>query len=233
MILKKKKVIGIVLSCIVSMGLLVGCDEMETVSIDNTLPKLDNLKGNSLSLSHDIEQFKFKTNYSVDNYNFENWMITDSKNVKMTGIIENLPEGAEVLVEHVHVDISLKSTSPQLNGLTQDSMDDSYHGYSQDGFFINNNYAYENVFAIEGFSKDIIDGWAFYTGDYGQGSISSKRLTEWNLISSGTYGNKLQVVYDLLIKYKGENQYHTKSVIDEFIIPVPQSHIDQVFSKDE
>ena len=41
-------------------------------------------------------------------------------------------------------------------------MDDSFHGTSQDGFFVSNNYQYQNKFAIEGFSKDLIDGWMLY-----------------------------------------------------------------------
>lgn len=57
-------------------------------------------------------------------------------------------------------------------------MDDSYHGTSQDGFWINEKYPYQNKFAIEGFSKDLIDGWTFVCGSYGYGSISQERLTE-------------------------------------------------------
>ena len=38
--------------------------------------------------------------------------------------------------------------------------------------------------------------------------------------SGGVYGNKVQVIYDLLIKYPGESLYHSRSLIDEFLIPV-------------
>lgn len=67
-----------------------------------------------------------------------------------------------MLIEHVHIDMSLKSTDTQFDGLSQDEMDDSFHGTSQDGFFVSNNYQYQNKFAIEGFSKDLIDGWMLY-----------------------------------------------------------------------
>ncbi|WP_434291966.1 hypothetical protein [Clostridium botulinum] len=203
------------------MLILIGCDiiEPETVSVDKTLPRLNTLNGNTLQLVHDIEGFKFKSNYNTGKYTLNNWRITDSKNIKMQTWITDVPNGTEVLIEHVHIDISLKSCSPQLDGFKQDSMDDSYHGYSQDGFLISNKYPYENTFAIDGFSKDIIDGWNFYCGDYGNGHLSSERLTEKNLIKNGTYANKLTVVYDLLIKNKGEQKYHTKSIVDEILIP--------------
>ena len=34
------------------------------------------------------------------------------------------------------------------------------------------------------------------------------------------YANKMQVVYDVLIKYEGEEYYHVESVLDEFLIPI-------------
>jgi len=217
------KRLSFILILVLALVISAGCDEVETVAVEKNLPKVEveAIEGSELVLSHDIEGFRFITKYSAsNNYRFDKWRITDSKNIKFTANLENLPEGAEVLIEHVHTDICLKATSPQLDGLTQDSMDDSYHGTSQDGFLLTEKYPYENVFAIEGFSKDIIDGWSFYNGSYGQGNISTKRLTEGNLIKNGVYANKMSVVYDVLIKYKGEEQYHVKSIIDEFLIPV-------------
>lgn len=117
--------------------------------------------------------------------------------------------------------MSLKSTNPQLDGLSQDYMDDSYHGTSQDGFFISEKYPYQNKFAVEGFSKDLISGWTFVCGSYGAGNIRQERLTEENLVKYGeVYANKMQVVYDILIKYENEDFYHVVSILDEFLIPV-------------
>lgn len=100
-------------------------------------------------------------------------------------------------------------------------MDDSYHGVSQDGFFISDKYQYQNKFAVEGFSKDLIDGWMFICGSYGYNYINQERLTEKNLIQYGkVYANKMQVVYDVLVKYADEDFYHVVSVLDEFLIPV-------------
>ena len=193
----------------------------ETVPEEKNLEVLNTLDGSTLEKTHEIEDLKFITTYDTGDYDLSRWRITDSKTINMTAKVTNVPEGATILIEHVHIDMSLKSTNPQLDGLSQDSMDDSYHGTSQDGFWINEKYPYQNKFAIEGFSKDLIDGWTFVCGSYGYGSISQERLTEKNLTTYGkVYANKMQVVYDILIKYPKEDFYHVVSVLDEFLIPI-------------
>jgi hypothetical protein PPSC2_p0464 len=195
--------------------------EEETVPEEKNLEVLSTLQGSTLEKTHEIEGFEFITTYNTGDYNLSRWRITDSKVINMSAEVANIPEGATVLIEHVHIDMSLKATNPQLDGLSQDNMDDSYHGTSQDGFFISDKYPYQNKFAIEGFSKDLIDGWMFVCGDYGSGSISQERLTEKNLVQYGNvYANKMQVVYDILVKYADEDFYHVVSVLDEFLIPV-------------
>ena len=199
---------------------LVGC-HTETVPEEKNLEVLNTLDGSTLEKTHEIEDLKFITTYDTGDYDLSRWRITDYKTINMTAKVTNVPEGATILIEHVHIDMSLKSTNPQLDGLSQDSMDDSYHGTSQDGFWINEKYPYQNKFAIEGFSKDLIDGWTFVCGSYGYGSISQERLTEKNLTTYGkVYANKMQVVYDILIKYPKEDFYHVVSVLDEFLIPI-------------
>lgn len=224
-----KKTSFILLAILLLMA-STGCELLkgEQAPVEMSLPKIDRVNGSILELEHNVEDFIFKTTYDIGNYKFDDWRITDSKTIKMTAIVENAPNGTEIFIDHVHVDMALKSTSPQLDGMMQDSMDDKYHGFSQDGFFISQNYAYENVFAVEGFSKDIIEGWSFYCGSYGSGSLNSKRLTERNLILSGTYANKLTVVYDILIKNEGEKHYHIKSIVDEFLIPISSSTIEDM-----
>ena len=200
---------------------LTGCMNVETVPEEKNLEVLNTLKGSTLEKTHEIEGLEFITTYNTGDYDLSRWRITDSKVINMTAEVINVPEGATVLIEHVHIDMSLKSTDPQLDGLSQDNMDDSYHGISQDGFFISDKYQYQNKFAVEGFSKDLIDGWTFVCGSYGSGSITEERLTEKNLVKHGNvYANKMQVVYDVLVKYADEDFYHVVSVLDEFLIPV-------------
>lgn len=216
----KRYVAVLLITVMVTLG-LVGCVEEETVPKEKELEVLHPVNGNILEKSHEIEDFKFVTTYDTGDYDLGRWRITDSKVINMTAQVIEIPEGATILIEHVHIDMSLKSTNPQLDGLSQDNMDDSYHGSSQDGFFVGNNYQYQNKFAIEGFSKDLIDGWMFVCGDYGSGSIVEERLTEKNLVQEGNvYANKMQVVYDVLVKYDSEEFYHVVSILDEFLIPV-------------
>lgn len=216
----KKRYLTILVACALALG-ITGCEPVEEVPEDKKLEKLENLSGNSLEKTHDIDGMKLTTTYNTGDYNLKRWRITDSKVINMTAKLSNAPEGATVLIEHVHIDMSLKSKDPQLDGLAQDSMDDSYHGMSQDGFFIDEKYEYENTFAIEGFSKELIDGWMFVAGSFGTGSVSDERLTENSLIRYGkVYANKMQVIYDVLVKYEGEEFYHVESITDEFLIPV-------------
>ncbi len=56
-----------------------------------------------------------------------------------------------LFVEHLHADVVVESTLSHFNGITQDSMDDSFHGV-QGGFFISEEYQYGEVFSIEGSS---------------------------------------------------------------------------------
>lgn len=215
-----KRYLALILVVVLAFS-LTGCMNVETVPEEKNLQVLNTLKGSTLEKTHEIEGLEFITTYNTGDYDLSRWRITDSKVINMTAEVINVPEGATVLIEHVHIDMSLKSTDPQLDGLSQDNMDDSYHGISQDGFFISDKYQYQNKFAVEGFSKDLIDGWTFVCGSYGSGSITEERLTEKNLVKYGNvYANKMQVVYDVLVKYADEDFYHVVSVLDEFLIPV-------------
>ena len=215
-----KRYLALILVVVLAFS-LTGCMNVETVPEEKNLEVLNTLKGSTLEKTHEIEGLEFITTYNTGDYDLSRWRITDSKVINMTAEVINVQEGATVLIEHVHIDMSLKSTDPQLDGLSQDNMDDSYHGISQDGFFISDKYQYQNKFAVEGFSKDLIDGWTFVCGSYGSGSITEERLTEKNLVKHGNvYANKMQVVYDVLVKYADEDFYHVVSVLDEFLIPV-------------
>lgn len=221
--MKRKRMMAAFLAIAFILIALTGCEGPEKVPVEKDLDQLAPLNGSVLEQTLDIpgETFKLVTTYNTGRYNLSKWRITDSKSITMNAWIENLPAGTTVLVEHVHIDMSLKATQPQVDGLMQDTMDDSYHGYSQDGFFIDENYKYQNIFAVEGFSETLISGWGFVCGSYGNMNISEDRLTERNLTKYGeVYANKMQVVYDLLIKNEGEEYFHSASVMGEFLIPI-------------
>lgn len=217
--MKKFKLI-LSLLCFLLIGLLSGCIiKEETIPVNYTIPTMKLYSGNEISFDHQVGGNIITTSYNLGNYKFEDWRITDSKSITFSVSVKEEKSNAEILVEHVHADVVIKATNPQLNGLTQDSMDNSYHGTSQDGFLINSKYPYKNVFAIEGFSKDIIDGWSFYAGGFGSGSISSKRLTERTLFNEGVYGSEISVIYNFLVKSPKEDKYHIETIEDRFIIP--------------
>ena len=120
------------------------------------------------------------------------WKITDGKIIRIQAWIEteNGTE-AEVYVEHVHIDMFIhagfsekpeemsdyiwviwQERAAQINGILQDSMDDTFHYYHQPGFSLNNGYKYDNRFSVEGFSEYLISGWGTmvtYCG-YGTGN---------------------------------------------------------------
>lgn len=213
------------------VALLCGCCKEKELapSTEYVLPTLQNDLGedNRLVLEHQIqgEKFEFITAYSTD-YNSREWHLTDSKTLRMEARIKVDPGGEKVvvLVEHVHIDVSIVAKYASIHGWKTDSMDDKLHVGDQPGFLVTEEYPYENVFAIEGYSQTLIEGWSYYTGQFGYGTISQIRLTEKNLTDpnngTGAYGNKFQIVYDLLIKYPGEDYFHTRSLVDEFVVPV-------------
>ena len=211
------------------VGLLCSCEEGQLAPSTKEIPTLQNdlSEDNRLVLYHQIpgEKFQFVTAYSTD-YNSQEWHLTDSKTLRMEARIKVNSGGEEVvvLVEHAHIDVSIVAKYASIHGWKTDSMDDKLHVGDQPGFLVTEEYPYENVFAIEGFSQTMIEGWSYYTGNYGYGTISQVRLTEHNLTNpengTGAYGNKFQIIYDLLIKYPGETYFHTRSLVDEFVVPV-------------
>ncbi len=204
----KKRLIAIMVAGIICATLLAGCKEEEETKTPTMCP----VSGSVLESSEVVEKdMKLVTKYDID-YSLDQWKITDSKMINISAKLENMPKNAEVLVEHVHIDMALKSTDLYLDGLAVNSMDDSFLGYSQDGFVISETYAYNNKFAVGGFNNDLKVRW---------GDVGYDRLTESSLINIGeVYANELQVVYNLLIKYEGEKYFHTISVANEFLIPV-------------
>jgi len=215
------KIIGVLSICIITVASLTGCFGEELSPVTN-LPTLNNaLATGKLTIESEVEDFIFVTEYSTP-YDTSLWRITDSKSLFMKAYLKS-PVDATILVEHVHIDINIQSVKARLDGWPQDTMDDKLHTGSQLGFWITDEYPYENIFAIEGFSQTLIDGWGWFLGGYGHLDVDEKRLTEKNLIErGGVYGNKIQIVYDLLIKYPDDPFYHTRSVINEFLIPVNQ-----------
>ena len=147
-----KRYLLLVLSALIFISCLAGCGE-ETVPKDTELETLEPQKGTTLEKRTDIEGFEFITTYDTGNYDLSRWRITDSKTLNITAGVKNLPEGTTVFIEHVHIDIGLKSTDAQLDGQPQDSMDAAWHGTSQEGYWISEKYPYQLQFSIAGYRR--------------------------------------------------------------------------------
>lgn len=225
----KRKLISVFL-CIIMTVSLCGCTmkyteeqvnkdtETDTLTVDEETAKMQT----SQTLDVHGETFKLICNYDTGKYDVNNWHVTDDKSINMEVYTKNLPDGYQVYIDHVHIDISLKSTKPQLNGLFQDSMDDTSHQIPTNGFYIDNETKYYNTFAIKGYNQQFYQMWGYLYGSYGSISSSNVRLTEQNLLDSNVYAEKLHVVYDLNIKGPDDTEFHTISVESATLIPVSQ-----------
>ena len=225
-----KKKILVTLLTLTTLFCFTGCEyeveevnvDTETASMDVNTPTLDNIPTLDKELAIPDEDFTLLCTYDTSGYDLSKWHVTDSKTIGMKVKTNNLPEDYEVYIDHVHADISLKFTSLQINGMPQDSMEDTFHGQSQDGFYINNTDEYYNVFSIEGYTDQFYQLWGYAFGNYGTVSSKYQRLTENSIIGVGTYAEKLSVVYDISIKKPNSNKVYTKSVSDSILIPVSQ-----------
>lgn len=221
-----RKIILLIVTLALMLFPLTGCGP-ERVPVEKDLDSLELAEGTKLEQSHDIEGIHFVNTYDTGRYDLGTWRITDSKTLSMEVSASNIPEGTQVMIEHMHATVSLKAELAQVDGMKQAEMDDSFHGTSQDGFIITEKYPYKNIFAIDGYSQTLLEGWGYYTGDYGSCSVDEKRLTEKNLINSHeVYANKIQIVYDVMIKNKDDEGWHTVPMIDEFLVKVNTSSKD-------
>lgn len=166
------------------------------------------------------EPFKLLCTYDAGDYALDDWRVTSNKSINMTVNTTGLPAGYTVYIEHVHADIVLKSTNPQIDGITQDSMDDSDHRVPTKGFPVSDTVTYNNTFAIEGYTDQFYTLWGYAFGECGSLSSSYKRLTESNIREVGTYAEKLSVVYDLVISTPECEEGYVKSVYSEVLIPL-------------
>lgn len=224
----KKKIITSVLTLttLFSMCFLTGCTyTAEAVAEDTeTVALTTDYETGQTKVTDEIEiagePFSLVCTYDTGDYPLDNWRVTASKGINMTVITKNLPEGYSIHIEHVHADIVLKSTEPQIDGITQDSMDDSDHRVPTQGFPISDTVAYNNTFAIEGYTDQFYTLWGYAYGSYGSLSSSYERLTEGNIRKVGTYAEKLIVIYDIVISTPECEEGYVRSVRSEILIPL-------------
>lgn len=206
------------------MFILTGCLKPETVSERDIDPETvleatyneDLEEVHSITREKDLGDFTFVTEYDTIDYDLNNWYIIDNKTLKTSAWTEGAPDDWEIIIEHVHLDLFITNKYNEFPTLLQDTMDDKYHGYQQDGFRISDDVAWENIFGIIGATPEIHNTLRY---NYDR-TLMLKDLREEDFAKNHYNSNTLQVVYDIMVKKPDKDYYETIAVYDEIIIPV-------------
>ena len=200
------------------IGELAPQEEYDVVSTDNGVGNF------SSGLRQDLEvpgqNFKLVTEYSCDDVSKREWRITSDKFLYLQVYTEGLPSDTEVYIDNVHIDTSIKSKYAIVDGILQDTMDDHVHSSQLVGFPISDNVSYYGVNAIEGNNEQFIKGFGYGYNGYHNSFVESKRRTENDFLEMGVYANKIQIVYDLLVKGPNDKDFSNVSVCTDFLVEV-------------
>lgn len=172
------------------------------------------------------EEFKLIVNYTCDSSAKRAWRVTSDKFLYLTIYTEGLPAGTEVYIDNIHIDTSIKSRYACMDGILQDTMDDRIHNAQMVGFPISDNVYYYDVNAIEGCNQDFIRGTFYGYNGYSSSTIEERRYTEEDYRELGVYANKVQIVYDLLIKGPNDQDFRNVSVCTDFLVEIYQEEIE-------
>ena len=112
---------------------------------------------------------------------------------------DGLAAGTQVYIDNVHTDTTICSYYPQVDGITQDTMDDRIHNAQMLGFPIADDNAYLEINQIEGQNETFIRGFVHGYNGMSSGSISERRRVESDYLGSGVFANKITSIIDLII----------------------------------
>ncbi len=171
------------------------------------------------------KSFKLVTEYGCDDASKREWRITSDKFLYFNVYTKGLPEGTEVYIDNIHIDTSIKSKYAVMDGILQDSMDDHVHSSQLIGFPISDTINYYGVNAIEGCNETFIKGSFHGFNGYSSGTIEEARYTESDYLDCGVYANKIQIVYDLLVKEPNDKDFSNISVSTDFLVPVTETEV--------
>lgn len=146
------------------------------------------------------ENFKLVIHYRCILEDNAKWTITSDKEMYMDIRTQGLDPNTKVFIDNVHIDTTIRSVYPSVDGITQDSMDDRVHNAQMVGFPISDTNTYSNVNSIEGQNQTFMQGSFYGFNGYSSGSISEKRYVESDYLSGGVYANKINSVVDLIIQ---------------------------------
>ena len=189
---------------------LTGCMEREVSTNANTSYDVIDTTSNE-ALENGItqiidvpgESFKLVVNYQCELQEDERWTVTSDKQINTEIRTDGLPVGTQVYIDNVHTDTTICSYYPQVDGVTQDTMDDRIHNAQMLGFPISDSNAYVGINQIEGQNETFISGFVHGYNGYSSGSVSEKRFLESDYLEKAVYANKITSIIDLII-VKGE-----------------------------
>lgn len=197
-------------SCVLVAGAmtfcLTGCMEREVSTNANTSYDIIDTTSNE-GLENGItqiidvpgESFKLVVNYECELKDGEKWTVTSDKKLNIEIRTDGLPADTEVYIDNVHTDTTICSYYPQVDGVTQDTMDDRIHNAQMLGFPISDSNAYVGINQIEGQNETFIRGFVHGYIGYSSGTIEEKRFLESDYLEKAVYANKITSVIDLIV----------------------------------
>ena len=111
-------------------------DTTSTDALENGITQVIDVPG---------QTFKLVVNYQCELQEDERWTVTSDKQMNMEVRTDGLPEGVYVFIDNIHTDTTICSYYPQVDGVTQDTMDDRIHNAQMLGFPISDSNAYYGI----------------------------------------------------------------------------------------
>lgn len=216
-----KGVFAIGLSTLLITGMFTGCYTTVTDDATAIYDTIDST-GENITIEPQVldvpgEDFKLVVEYSLDDNASKKWKITDNKKITTTVYTQGLEEGTKVYIDNVHTDTTLVATKEQLNGITQDTMDDRIHNSLMYGFPIDDKTPLVCINEIEGQNDTFISGYTYGVNGVHSGSFTEKRYEEEEYLEEGVYANKISSSYGLLIQ-KGDNEPYGVDVSSDVVV---------------
>lgn len=210
----KKKLAAVLLAATITWSTQTGCIEHEVTIVPDATEQYDTIDSTSPEEAFkpqiiDVpgEDFKLVIEYALEGDASKEWRITSDKKIYTKVYTKGLPAGKKVYIDNVHTDTTIISTYPEMNGITQDSMDDRIHNSLMYGFPISDTTCFYAVNEIEGQNDTFISGSSIGFNGYSSGSIDERRHTEREYLQKGVYANKIASVYGLLIQNGDDEPY--------------------------
>lgn len=220
--------------CFITAGALsislAGCSEREVSTNANTsYDIIDTTDTDALEegitqiLDVPGEDFKLVVQYNCELQDDERWTVTSDKQLNMEVRTDGLASDTKVYIDNIHTDTTICSYYPQIDGITQDTMDDRIHNSLMIGFSISDSNSYSGINQIEGQNETFIQGFVHGYNGYTSGSVEEKRFLESDYLEKGVNANKISSIIDLIVVRENEERFvSVKSEVQVSVWPFIQ-----------